>query len=384
MDRRGTLSLIRMNSSSLPLKQSLKKKDSLLFAPLSNVGAVSFDKDAVYIDIGRANYTKKENLALGKEDEDLNDSDSEDEREYNADEPAGLLKSLQDIKSGVDEKMEQSTLRIFKGSKAVRAGSDDSSDDEESDANEGMKDGKSNFDVEKLTRPFRPRSSGSGSESENGSDDDEEDSILSDNSSGSDDDDDSNSSDDESIDFNDSSSRNDAVSSWKNNLAERAAQSFVGRESSTVNLQELIYGSARNAMVVSDDVGGKKSLDEGDSDDSDDEFFKIRRNGGAKSSIDSNPEDTLLETSMLGEEDSSRVFFEGDDSFDISPWLEEGEDCLIESIRDKFVTGKWENSGTEPDEVYGDFEDFETGEKFGSQPEARSTVIMRTKNVLQP
>ena len=300
MDHRGTLSLIRMNSSSLLLKQSLKKKDSLLFAPLSNVGAVSFDKDAVYIDIGRANYTKKENLALGKEDEDLNDSDSEDEREYNADEPAGLLKSLQDIKSGVDEKMEQSTLRIFKGSKAVRAGSDDSSDDEESDVNEGMKDGKSNFDVEKLTRPFRPRNSGSGSESENGSDDDEEDSISSDNSSDSDDDDDSNSSDDESIDFNDSSSRNDAVSSWKNNLAERAAQSFVGRESSTVNLQELIYGSARNAMVVSDDVGGQKSLDEGDSDDSDDEFFKIRGKGGAKSSTDSNLEDTLVKRACLG------------------------------------------------------------------------------------
>ena len=42
--------------------QSLSKKDSLLFAPLSNVGAVSFDEDAVYIDIGRVNYTKKENL----------------------------------------------------------------------------------------------------------------------------------------------------------------------------------------------------------------------------------------------------------------------------------------------------------------------------------
>jgi ribosome biogenesis protein BMS1 len=45
-------------------RTTLKKKDSLLFAPLSNVGAVSFDKDAVYIDIGRVNYTKKENLSL--------------------------------------------------------------------------------------------------------------------------------------------------------------------------------------------------------------------------------------------------------------------------------------------------------------------------------
>ena len=162
------------------MKQTLKKKDSLLFAPLSNVGAVSFDKDAVYIDIGRANYTKKENLALEKEEEeDSNDSDSEDERECDADEPAGLLKSLQDVKSGVDEKMEQATLRIFKGSKAVRAGSDDSSDDEESDENV---DGKSNFDIEKLTRPFRPRNSSSDSDGDDGSDD-EEDIILSNDSS---------------------------------------------------------------------------------------------------------------------------------------------------------------------------------------------------------
>ena len=55
-------------------RQTLNKKDSLLYAPLSNVGAVTFDKDAVYIDIGRVNYTKKENLEVGNRgeaDEDL-------------------------------------------------------------------------------------------------------------------------------------------------------------------------------------------------------------------------------------------------------------------------------------------------------------------------
>ncbi len=52
----------------------MNKKDSLLFAPLSNVGAVTFDKDAIYIDIGQVNYTKKENLEVGNRgeaDEDL-------------------------------------------------------------------------------------------------------------------------------------------------------------------------------------------------------------------------------------------------------------------------------------------------------------------------
>jgi ribosome biogenesis protein BMS1 len=69
--------------------KTLNKKDSLLFAPLSNVGAVSFDKDAVYIDIGRANYTKKENLARlsTKKIGGVLDENDEDEEESEVDEP---------------------------------------------------------------------------------------------------------------------------------------------------------------------------------------------------------------------------------------------------------------------------------------------------------
>ena len=125
--------------------QSLNKKDSLLFAPLSNVGAVSFDKDAVYIDIGRVNYTKKENLdrrsaKAGEDDDDESgDESSSDESEahYDADAPAGLLRDLQDLGAGVDEKMQKSSLRLFKGSKAVVAGSDDDDDDDDDDEDDG-------------------------------------------------------------------------------------------------------------------------------------------------------------------------------------------------------------------------------------------------------
>ena len=125
--------------------QSLNKKDSLLFAPLSNVGAVSYDKDAIYIDIGRVNYTKKENLdrrsaKSGGDDDESGDESSSDESEpqYDADAPAGLLRDLQDLGAGVDEKMQKSSLRLFKGSKAVVAGSDDDEDEsgEEDDGND--------------------------------------------------------------------------------------------------------------------------------------------------------------------------------------------------------------------------------------------------------
>ena len=40
-------------------------------------------------------------------------------------------KGLQDVDAAVDERMERSTLRLFKGSKAVEAGSDDNSDSED-------------------------------------------------------------------------------------------------------------------------------------------------------------------------------------------------------------------------------------------------------------
>ena len=79
---------------------------------------MSFDKDAVYIDIGRVNYTKKDDLAQG-------DQAGIIEPEYDPDEPAGMLKGLQDVDDGVDEKIKHSTLRLFKGSKAVPAESDD-------------------------------------------------------------------------------------------------------------------------------------------------------------------------------------------------------------------------------------------------------------------
>jgi len=65
--------------------KSLSKKETTLFAPLSNVGAVSYDADAVYIDIGRVNYTKRENLELsarggeGGDDDDRGDGDGEDD-----------------------------------------------------------------------------------------------------------------------------------------------------------------------------------------------------------------------------------------------------------------------------------------------------------------
>lgn len=362
----------------------MSKKDALLYAPLSNVGAVSFDKDAVYIDIGRANFTKKENLAIadgkGGDDEDESDSDSDED----SDAPATLLKSLQDVQSGVDEKMKKSTLRIFKASNAVHADSEDSDSDSDSDDDSSAEDRnkRSRADIEKLVEPFRRDTSlklMDESDEEDSSEGSEEDSDEGDSDSNEDCDDSDNEDDDEK---DNTTGPGSASAAWKKNLAQRAAEAYMGRETAYVNLQELVYGKAKSNIVSDeeDDKDDNVPKDDDDS-DSDEEFFKVKKSSNRTLEERSRGMNQSSAPLLLGEDDSSRIIVGGSNDFDVSMWLEEGDDCLIESIRDKFVTGNWDKSDNadgsggfndDNEEAFGDFEDLETGEKFGPNGEVLS------------
>ena len=50
----------------LPEKErsTLKSKETLLYAPMANVGAVRYDADAMYIDLRRLHYTKVRGVAV--------------------------------------------------------------------------------------------------------------------------------------------------------------------------------------------------------------------------------------------------------------------------------------------------------------------------------
>lgn len=361
---------------------NLSRKDALLFAPLSNVGAVSFDKDAVYIDIGRANYTKKENLALTDKEKGEEVSSHEESEDENA--PSSLLKNLQDVQAGVDEKMKNSSLRIFKSSQALNCDEEESDGDSEcSDEEVEAPKRMSLSAIEELARPFQSRAQRKDSESESESDNDhsggdESDSDDSDHSESEEELDGESSYEDEAGEEdkdNQYEAQAEPVSAlWKTNLAQRAAEAYIGRELSHVNLQELIYGKSQSHIVSEDEeVNVKDENGENDS-DSDDEFFKIRKPDAEKSSRSSANHVTQTDAQLLGEEDSSRTVFGEHKEFDVSVWLEEGGDSLIESIRDHFVTGNWDaNAGDEnDDEVMGDFEDLESGEKFGPNGEIDS------------
>lgn len=343
----------------------MNKKDSLLFAPLSNVGAVSFDSDAVYIDIGRVNYTKKEHLALpsrtqeGEEKEDDEDS----EPEYESDTPAALLKSLQDVRSGVDEMMGKSSLRLFKESAAVIAGSDsesESNDDDDADESfgEGSED-EGKIPARRTMSEWIDHEHDSDSESEAESEEGDE------SDSGSESDDDENNSESEDDEgYEDEVPHVSEGMGWRANMAQRAAQAFLDRKASSVNLQELIYGPNPNSLVTDDD--GLQEIEASDDDD-DDEFFKPKSSSKGSSLGIAITSEQATPKIALSEDDSSRLPSGKDYSFDfnLSIWLEEGPDSLVESLRNKFVTGNWGTTNADRDK-FGDFEDLETGEKFGT------------------
>ncbi|XP_061088772.1 ribosome biogenesis protein BMS1 homolog [Conger conger] len=122
---------------------------------------------------------------------------------------------------------------------------------------------------------------------------------------------------------------------WKQGLAQKAAEAFLRQQSATPNLRKLVYGT-----VVQDE------------EDNDDEeelggLFRVSR-----------PEKSKRERADAM--DCSR--FAPDTSHD---WDQEE---MLASIRDCFVTGAWEGDKDaatllkEDEELYGDFEDLETGE----------------------
>ena len=384
--------------------KTLNNKDTKLYAPLSNVGAVQFDKDAVYIDIGRVNYTKKENLDLPKAEGDEEDkgsdeesSSSSEEEDIDLDAPAGLLKSLQDVKEGVDQKMKYSSLRLFKGSKAVKASEDDKEEGQVANKTQQRRPVDDAFELaDSFRRRFDEESvenenSGSESESSNdyssdsGNDNDDDDSVSDEDSVSSDSGEEEDQADDadDSEDYSESDDEDEEMEdaekpTWKTNIAQQAARNYLRRDRSITNLQQLVYGdsSLTGSNLVSEEEEEEQGKDDSDGEDSDEEFFTLRSKSKQTPSDSSKGEagQSTVSDIQLGEMDSSRKMPAGaqDIAFGVEAWLEEGDDCLIESIRDKFVTGSWGGNGEGEEgeaEEFDDFEDLEAGEKYGPNGE---------------
>lgn len=208
-------------------KRSLLEKERLLYAPMSGVGGIVYDKDAVYIELqGSHSHKEKEQTA-------------------EAAEQAELVSKLIDKKATLDEQMEQQEFRLFSDAKPIksqdfRTDQDEdegsSSDDEDEEADDSGLDA---ADSEEEQEEF-------GADDWRGEDSDEEEQE--------DDSDGGSSGDEEYQSLGDVQLANDSDSddeearvlasnmSWKTNLAEKARDAFLQRHSESKNLMRLVYG----------------------------------------------------------------------------------------------------------------------------------------------
>lgn len=130
---------------------------------------------------------------------------------------------------------------------------------------------------------------------------------------------------------------------WKEDLSRKAAEAFLRQQQAAPNLRKLIYGTVTED---NEDEDGDASEELGG-------LFRVSQpDKGCKHKADSL--------------DCSRFHVEAPHDWD----LEE----VMNSIRDCFVTGKWEDDKdaakllAEDEELYGDFEDLETGDVHKGKP----------------
>lgn len=405
-------------------KKTLHIKERLIYAPMSGVGGVIYDKDAVYIDLG-GSHSLKQNVE--ENDEPMNE----------------LVASLMNVNNPLDEKMGTSQMTLFSNTAPITEA--DIQEDSEADDEEGIarvrrsaefndaaatsqKQEKQTEDLvfddsdeeeesfnlfsnsvknQTVSRSERTGNmeesvgSESGSDSNSDSDDDEAASkklklsrtssdskainsskivganvtlsssgknvdtdtpkgLKSDNSNSetedSDDDmeeeeeeeeeDDENEEDYEESEEEEDSGEDDSDEEeedeegnlkWKANLAAAAAESFKKRQTERINYRKLIYGKVEEEKEgeEEDELGG---------------LFKVLKKKDEKN----NPNVSANMT------DSSKCVPDKLQSWE----LEEIQDL----IRDCFVTGNWDKSEDakalleQDDELFGDFEDLETGE----------------------
>ncbi|XP_067203933.1 ribosome biogenesis protein BMS1 homolog [Linepithema humile] len=139
---------------------------------------------------------------------------------------------------------------------------------------------------------------------------------------------------------------------WKRNLAEKAREAFVNRQQSNKNLMKLVYGVFDKSRITEEKKENEKDTGE--------------NIGGIFRVVQEQQRQKIEERELQNQEES--VFFTTEGPRD---WLEEENKVLLIN---RFVTGKWKETEDaeellklDNEELYGDFEDLETGEKHKAE-----------------
>ena len=248
-------------------RSTLRSKDTLLYAPMSNIGTVRFDKDAVYIDLGKVKYSRPEMLDVNSTRNRMQQGGTSgyidsDETKHSADSkasssllPSNLLRRLQDANGDIDQQLYASELNII-GKSTIKKNKFPQSE------------GKQEFDIDKEDIDSLK---GDGDEVNDIDGERDEDEAESDETEDDDDEDD----DDEDDEYEE---EDDDGTQWKENLALTAEKRFHARRlSRTRSLHDYIYGSR-------DRAGERDESDDGNekSDDDDDDAFFTKKNSATR------------------------------------------------------------------------------------------------------
>lgn len=140
---------------------------------------------------------------------------------------------------------------------------------------------------------------------------------------------------------------------WKRNLTEKAREAFVNRQQSNKNLMKIVYGVFDRSKAMEE----KEDKEEKSGEDIFGEIFRVVQEQQTRK---------ILERELQNQEES--VFFTMESPRD---WLEEENKALLINY---FVTGTWKESEDaenllklDDEDLYGDFEDLETGEKYKAE-----------------
>ncbi|OMO75683.1 hypothetical protein CCACVL1_16107 [Corchorus capsularis] len=363
-------------------KKGLRDKEKLFYAPMSGLGDLLYDKDAVYININDhlVQYSK------------VDEMDGTTRKGKERDVGEALVKSLQNIKNPIDEKLEKSKISLFRqnpnGSLEIEVGEKDSDEAPEHvrhiepiEEYQPGKDGSADSDLdgsmssdqddgvqeeamlksegsdtdEETTASEQPGQIVEQGMNEESADDeeDEPDGTYEDDGSNEDTQSISGSefSDGDNEDLNSDDGGLGNISKWKTSLLERAAKK------QNINLMQLVYGKSSSTSNTSHEVQDDSENEGSD----DDEFFKPK--GEWKKNLKEG-----LDTDNINAEDCSK----STNYLELKNWKEEE---VYKSVRNRFVTGDWSKGALrnqlsqskteeEDEDVYGDFEDLETGEKY--------------------
>eukprot|EP00239_Pterosperma_sp_CCMP1384_P001732 CAMPEP_0197846034 /NCGR_PEP_ID=MMETSP1438-20131217/2861_1 /TAXON_ID=1461541 /ORGANISM="Pterosperma sp., Strain CCMP1384" /LENGTH=1206 /DNA_ID=CAMNT_0043457543 /DNA_START=45 /DNA_END=3665 /DNA_ORIENTATION=+ len=361
-------------------KRSLNEKERTIYAPMSDVGGLLYDKDAIYIDINQATYTKNQDT----EGEDMETG-------------VAMVRQLQDAKTTIDEKLSRSGLRMFgsapimKGDEGLDESEDEEDeegdemesseyDDEEEDEEESDGEGEGNKRVRipkevEVTKDGRVRrravfdeeavesgdERGEDEDSDEYEDEDERAEVAGDDEQEEEEDDEEE--DGEGAD-------EDALAAEGLGGAFRWKEAMMKNSNmlkKRVNLQMLVYGEGDGAEKSNewgsiDDAERDEDDSSEEEDEEEDDLFKPVEKKDSKS-VDLKNVDTL---------DCSRFMFSDEQLTE-----HEEDDDLMERLRQRFVTKGWAGDSAGADagdgddgSDMGDFEDLETGETFGGSAAA--------------